>query len=244
MIINQYIYSFLIISCIIALIILYKTFCQVETETVNMIFIHQEFQVTLEMCLNHWLCMVEIVEHTCRMRCIYIKPWIVRGSLIVFAIPIKFCKRMCSCSMIEHNIKNNCHVTFMTFVYKHLVHVFSTVCLIKGKIETWIISPAVVPVEFLYRHQLYCCYSKLLKIVKLLDGTMQILRFGEIAKKKFINHKTVSVFNSIIMRPWIFFFTCLKYGYSSRSFFRIFHFGRRISTFFDIGITLAIENLF
>lgn len=46
------------------------------------------------------------------------------------------------------------HTRFVAFIDKSLIHMIGTVSLVQSKIETRIVSPAVIAIELLHRHQL------------------------------------------------------------------------------------------
>ena len=98
--------------------------------------------------------MIEIMKDTVGMRFFHIKPRVIGCRTVIFGIPIQTGKRMRTTGMVVNNIKKNSHTRFVAFIDKSLIHMIGTVSLVQSKIETRIVSPAVIAIELLHRHQL------------------------------------------------------------------------------------------
>ena len=122
--------------------------------------------------------MIEVMEHTIRMRCFHIEIWIILCSLIT--IPIEFSQRIISCSMIINHIQNNCHTRLMASVNKLLIHGLCAISLIHRKKEARIIPPTVVSVKLLHRHQFDGIDSHSLQIRKLAHCTIDVAGGGKV----------------------------------------------------------------
>ena len=93
--------------------------------------------------------------------------------------------------MVKDNIQNYSHAPFVCLVDKLLIIGFCTVGLIRSKIETRIVPPTVVPVEFLYRHQLDGVYTQRFEIVQFSSNRFYSTLGGEIAYQKLVYHQLI-----------------------------------------------------
>ena len=81
----------------------------------------------------------------------------------------------------------------MAFVDEGLVFLTCTVILVEGKPVVRVVSPAVVAVKFLYRHELDGIYAEVLDIVETLHSACDVLRSSEVTEKHLIDHEVVLV---------------------------------------------------
>ena len=81
----------------------------------------------------------------------------------------------------------------MAFVDKLLVVGHSAIGLIGGKVEVRIVSPRIVAVKLLDRHQFNSVNAEALDIVETCSSGFDGLLVGEVANQEFVNHQVVAV---------------------------------------------------
>ena len=77
--------------------------------------------------------------------------------------------------MVVHHVEYHCDTSSVALVYEFFVLLPRSVILVEGEIMVRIVAPAVVPVEFLDRHQLYRIDSETLDVVESGFGSCKVL---------------------------------------------------------------------
>ena len=90
--------------------------------------------------------------------------------------------------MVVHYVQNHGDAFFMTSIDKVLVILLGAVCLVHGKEIARVVSPTVITVKFLSRHQFNCIDTHCLQISQFVHGSVNIAGCGKITKKQFIDH--------------------------------------------------------
>ena len=147
--------------------------------------------------------MVPVMVDTPLMRCIDVEPRVVGCGLVCSAVPIHRSIRMCSGCMIIHDVENDSYAVLVACVDESLIVLALSICLVHSKICMCTISPAVVSVELLDRHELDGIHSEGLEVIKLtesgLDASLSICIVGKVTDKKLIDDKVVLIFDIIIL---------------------------------------------
>ena len=208
-VIREYVDAALVVSApagnIAAAVLLGETFGEVETETVNMIFLKQISQALAYGLPHHFIIVVQVVEDTERMGCHRIEPRIGSRGRVGRCIPVHFGPRAVSGKVVIDDVDQDGYSAAVALVYEFLVFLACTVCLVKREIMVRIVSPAEVAVEFLNRHKLYRIDPELLEIVQLCLGSGQVAGFGEISEQEFIYDEIVLVFDfETVVLPAVF----------------------------------------
>jgi hypothetical protein len=219
-----------------------KSLAKVEPESVQFIFCKPVFQHPFKVSARAGVIMVEIVKHAVWMGCGYIKPGVCRGGCT--SLPVHLCERMLRCCVIKHDVEYNRHSALMCFVDKSFVIVFGSIGFIRGKVETGIVSPAVVPVEFLNGHKLDGIHAKTFQVIEFgryrIDGAFG----GKVAHQQFVYNKLVGRRSGKVgCCPGISRFPGLNNRYNSFGQGRV-GFQVRINRSGDIAVVGRVEYLF
>ena len=135
-IVGQDVHAALVVvgSCTFVALLVCEAFGEVETETIDMIFVHQIVQTFLDMLTERHILVIPVVEYAVWVRGIDIEPRIVGSCLVVGGIPVKLCVRMRPGCLIINDIHDYGHAFRMTFINELLVHCSCSVSLVKSEI--------------------------------------------------------------------------------------------------------------
>lgn len=95
--------------------------------------------------------------------------------------------------MVVDHIKKDSHTRFVAFIDESLIHAVRTVSLVQSEIETRIVSPTVVSVELLHRHQLDGIEAQTFQIPYLLHRPVQVACSSEVAQQQFVDHQVLFI---------------------------------------------------
>ena len=221
-----------------------EAFGEVETETVYLVFVQQELQVALHELAHQGTFMVEVLEDAVRMRGVCVEVGIVSRGLVLCAVPIQAGKRHVAGGMVVYYIENDGHAFAVAGVNEVFIHFWGAIRLIEGEEETRVVSPAVVPVKLLNRHQLDGVDAHVFQVVQLLQGAVDGAAGGEIAQMHLVDDRLLGVLHlEVGYGPCIVVSLYLEYRNNSFSAFGVGLVvgigGRR-----DVVVMLRVENLF
>ena len=91
--------------------------------------------------------------------------------------------------MVVHHVKDDSNASFMTGIYQRLEVVFCSVSFVDCEIKGRVVSPAVIAIELVYRHEFQSLDTQILKIVQAVFNELQRSFFGKVAHEEFVNHK-------------------------------------------------------
>ena len=238
---NSYTVCIVIRGCTFVRSCLRETFGQVEAETIQLVFFEEELQIAFHKLAHQRFFVIEIVEDAIRMRSIDVEVRIVCRSLVFAAIPIQFSKRMTACSMVVDNIEDDRHTGLVTGINKLFITVLCSIRLVHSKIEAWIVTPAVVTVKFLHRHQFDSIDTDLLQIRDFVHCSVQITGCRKVAQVHFVNHQLSRLcYLEIVHLPRISIAANFKGRYNAASTFRISQISV-VDRSGNIGIVIRIE---
>ena len=95
--------------------------------------------------------------------------------------------------MIVHHVQNHSNSTGVAGVHKGLQVVFGAVRLVDREVKRGVVSPAVVPVELVHRHELQRLNAQRLEVVEGVDDELERAFLGEIPDKQLVNDQVLLV---------------------------------------------------
>ncbi|MPM63754.1 hypothetical protein SDC9_110637 [bioreactor metagenome] len=187
--------------------------------------------------------MVEVVEDTVGMGCIYIEIGIVRCCFVISCIPPHLGKWIGARSVVVDYVEDHRHAPLVARIDELLVHPVGTVCLVHGEEEGGVIAPTIVSVELLYWHQLNGIYAQRLQIIQLRHRPAEITALCEIAQQQFIDYQIVAQrFFEVCHLPVVILFLNPEYRNHSDGSFRV-HFVLRIGAGGYVLVVGRVEYL-
>ena len=182
--------------------ILCESFRKVETESVDLVFLDEILEILLHIFAEHRVAVVPLMVHIVWMRRGREEPWIAFGDIVHAVIPVEGCIWMHTGSMIVDNIEEDGHSSLMAGIDECLVVVPRSIYLVHSEICVSSVSPAVVTIEFLHRHELDDIHSEFVEIVEVfhrcLEVAFPISVIGKVTKEKLVDNKIILVFYLII----------------------------------------------
>ncbi len=136
-----------------------KTFHEVKSESVDIIAGEPVDESILELLLHKLIVLIPVVEDTVGVGCGSVIERI--AVYVIHAVP-----RVKSVTLVEHNIENHRHATFMYGIHEFSIVIGCSVSFVGGEIEIRVISPGVVAVELHYGQKFYGIHSEFFKIIK------------------------------------------------------------------------------
>ena len=166
--------------------------------------------------------MVEVLEDAVRMRVVCVEVGIVSRGLVLCAVPIQAGKRHVAGGMVVYYIENDGHAFAVAGVNEVFIHFWGAIRLIEGEEETRVVSPAVVPVKLLNRHQLDGVDAHVFQVVQLLQGAVDGAAGGEIAQMHLVDDRLLGVLHlEVGYGPCIVVSLYLEYRNNSFSAFGV-----------------------
>ena len=133
------------------------------------------------------------MEHIERMLRIREEVWIVRSGLVVRRVPVELSKRRCTCAVVIYHVDDHRNTSLVALVNELLVLFTCTICLVKSKVVSRIVTPALVSVKLLDRHKLNCIDAESLEIVQLLHGTCYVVSLRKVSEKHLVDYRAFLV---------------------------------------------------
>ena len=170
-----------------------ESFREVESESVEVVFVHQVDQAALDVLAHHQVLVVKVVIDRVWVRCGDVIPRVVLGRATFRAVPVESRHRVNSGGVVIDHVQQYGDSAGVTFVDEMLVHLACTIGLVQSEVGSRVIAPAVVTVELLARHKLYRVNSQIFKVVELLECTVDVVCGAEIPEMELVDDEVVLI---------------------------------------------------
>ena len=131
-----------------------------------------------------------------------IEPRIVIGRLEVIFIPVKLEEGVRVIRMVQYNVKQYGNASIVALVDESLKRCFCAIGFVQGQEESGVVSPTVIAVELIHRHEFNRIYAKPFEVIKGVKHGLKVPFFAEVAYQQFINDQGFTIRpGEVLIRP-------------------------------------------
>ena len=164
---------------------------EVPPESVDVVVLHPVVEVALDKFTRFGTSVIPIVEPRGAVRCACVEPRIVGENRPVF--PVHGDEGVGLVCMVVHHVQNHGNPTLVAGVHQGLEVVFGAIGLVDGEVKRGIVSPTVVAIELVDRHQFECLNAQPLEVVERVLNECQRTLFRPVAHQQFVDHEVLLV---------------------------------------------------
>ena len=172
-------------------LLLHEALGEVPAKPVDVVMLHPVVEVALDKITCPRGSVVPIVEPGEAVGGGHVEPGVVGQHGPVF--PVHGDEWVGLVRMVVHHVQDHRDATGVASVHEGLQVVFGPVSLVHREVERGVVSPAVVAVEFIHRHELQRLNAQRLEVVKRIEDELKRAVFGKIPDQQLVNDQVLLV---------------------------------------------------
>ena len=164
---------------------------EVPAEPVDVVILHPVVEVAFDKVTRPRSAVVPIVEPGEAVGGGHVEPRVVGQHGPVF--PVHRDERIGLVGVVVHHVQDHGNPTGVARIHKGFQIVLGSVRLVHREVECGVVSPAVVSVELVHRHELQRLNAQRLEVVQGVDDELERAFLGEIPDKQLVNDQVLLV---------------------------------------------------